>query len=191
MKKLFSVIGIFIILLLVYLLVEYAQLRQPSFIAINNAVSWAESLGAQRSFPCVEESGSHPSFMNCGTFMAASYGSPLAPYSYILWTTLDKHLGDWNAPRGSLVFFGRNAGTPLGHVALCTGNGEIIEAGYDLIKTSTISDENWNSPYLGWAWPPSSWPGRSGGSATAAFIMNMDKFIKERIKSALLQLHIY
>jgi hypothetical protein len=166
MKKLFSVIGIFIILLLVYLLVEYAQLRQPSFIAINNAVSWAESLGAQRSFPCVEESGSHPSFMNCGTFMAASYGSPLAPYSYILWT-------------------------PLGHVALCTGNGEIIEAGYDLIKTSTISDENWNSPYLGWAWPPSSWPGRSGGSATAAFIMNMDKFIKERIKSALLQLHIY
>jgi hypothetical protein len=49
----------------------------------------------------------------------------------------------------------------MGHVALSTGDGNLIEAGYDVIIRSTIRDENHNAPYLGWAWPPLNWPGRS------------------------------
>jgi cell wall-associated NlpC family hydrolase len=126
--------------------------------------------------------------------VANSYGEVSAPNydAYTYWTHFDQHPGDWNAPRGSLVFFDRNARNfSLGHVALCTGNGKIVEAGDYAIKASTIRDGNYNAPYLGWAWPPSYWLGRSDGSATAAFIINMDKFIKESIKSALFKLHIY
>jgi hypothetical protein len=187
MKKLISIICIFSILLLIFLLVEYVQLRQPSFIAINNAISWAESLVGQSSFPVVG-GGSSPSQNMCSEFVAVAYGANTASdaYTWWTWTTLDQHPGDWNAPRGSLVFFARSASSGVGHVALCIGNGKLVEAGYSSIKTNTISDEAENpESYLGWAWPPSSWPGRGDGLAAAAFIMNVENFVKENIKSAL------
>jgi hypothetical protein len=48
--------------------------------------------------------------------------------------------------------------------SVCTENGNLIEAGYSRMKTGKIRYEN-VAPYLGWAWPPSNWPGRSGDSA--------------------------
>lgn len=194
MKKIVSIICIFIMLLLAFLSVEYAQLRQPNFIAVNNAVSWAESFVGKSRFPYYGGYGNAPSLLCCTYFVANSYGEVSAPNfnAYTYWTTLvEQHPGDWNAPRGSLVFFEQNYyNLGLGHVALCTGNGNIVEAGDYAIKKSTERAENDNNQYLGWAWPPSYWPGRSGGSAVATFIINTDKFIKGSIESTLLKLHI-
>ncbi len=158
MKKLHTIIC----LLLVSLRFVYAQ---PSDAAINSAISWAQSLVGQKSFPLTYESGYSPSFFGCGDFVSNAYGWPAAGYyAYKLWDLLDKHLGDLNAPRGSLVFFERNdLNFGAGHVALSLGNGDIIEAGYDVIIKSTINDENYSAQYLGWAWPRSLWPGRSAG----------------------------
>ncbi len=195
MKKLIVIIGIFVILFLTFILVEYAQLREPSYIAINNAVSWAESMVGKSKFPYYGGGGTSPSLLCCTYFVANSYGEVSAPNynAHRYWTTLvDQHPGDWNAPRGSLVFFDQNySNLGLGHVALCTGNGKIVEAGDYAIKASTISDGNSNAPYLGWAWPPSFWPGRSEGSTTADLIMNVDKSIKNSIRSVLIKLHVY
>lgn len=194
MKKINSTICIFMILLLTFLLVEYAQLRKPSYFAINNAVSWAESLVGKSRFPYYGGGGSSTSILCCTYFVANSYGEVSAPNfnAVLYWTTLvDQHPGDWDAPRGSLVFFDQNARNfGLGHVALCTGNGKIVEAGDYAIKSSTIRDANNNAPYLGWAWPPPSWLGRSEGSAAVVFIINMDNFIKKSMTSALLKLNM-
>ncbi len=193
MKKLILVSGIFVTLVFAFLLVEFVQLRQPSYIAINRAVAWAESFVTARSFPVVG-GGSSPSQNMCAEFVAVAYGANTAydAYTYWTWTTLDKHPGDWNAPRGSLVFFGRSPSSGVGHVALCTGNGKLVQAGYPLVNTNTIRDEAENpESYLGWAWPPSNWPGRSDGSVVATYIMKVENYTKESIRSALRILHIY
>jgi hypothetical protein len=63
--------------------------------------------------------------------------------------------------RRKFSFFGPSALNELGHVALSTGNGNLIEAGYEITITSTIINESHFGPYLGWDWPPLAWPGRS------------------------------
>jgi hypothetical protein len=167
MKKIVLVICIFVIYLLVFISVAYARQSddKPSDIAINNAIYWAESFVGRASFPVVgTTNGSCWSTYFCTDFVANAYGYPATPYhAALFWAvSVNQHSGDWNAPRGSLVFFGPSAlNGERGHVALCTGNGNLIEAGYELIIESTIIDESHSAPYLGWAWPPSAWPGRS------------------------------
>jgi cell wall-associated NlpC family hydrolase len=153
--------------------VSYAQEKKPSNSAINSAVSWAESLAGKDSFPYTNGWGNCPSYMGCGIFVANAYGFECTSgTAYIFWTTIDQHPGDWDAPRGSLVFFDRNDHNDgKGHVALCTGNGNIIQAGYPIIAASTIKAENGPNKYLGWAWPPSEWPGRSEGASPAAIFI--------------------
>ena len=162
MRKSITVTCVCIALSLVTLAAAYAQ---PSEIAIENAISWAESLVGQASFPYVNGVGSCPSANWCTEFVSNAYGRVAADFNaYTLWCLSDKHPGDWKAPRGSLVFFDRTADTGVwGHVALCTGDGNVVEAGYARIKTSTIRWEN-AAPYLGWAWPPSYWLSRSSNS---------------------------
>jgi hypothetical protein len=167
MKKLIPVILIFIMCVSVFIFFAYARQRdhKPSEIAINNAIYWAESFVGRASFPVTgTTNGSCWSTYFCTDFVANAYGYPATPYNAALvWDiSVDQHSGDWNAPRGSLVFFGPNThNSERGHVALSTGNGNLIEAGYEIIITSTIIDESHAAPYLGWAWPPSAWPGRS------------------------------
>lgn len=173
MKKFVSIICILVLLLFVLSPVVSAQPGDtaPSETAINNAISWAQSLVGEDMFPLGDGSGSSPALGQCGTFVANSYGGAFYYTAYIQWVYSDhQHPGDWNAPRGSLVFFSPTIDI-RGHVALCTGNGNIIEAGNLFIKKNTISEEDAITPYLGWAWPPSDWPGRSVGSADAALII--------------------
>jgi hypothetical protein len=138
----------------------------PCDTSIEYAISWAESYVGQTTFPYVDGDGRATSLGTCSQFVSNAYGSAIPLYGTpdILWTLSDQqHPGDWSAPRGSLVFFDRNDNNGYnGHVALCTGNGNLIEAGYSTIKTGTIKEENVHAQYLGWIWPPSIWgPGRS------------------------------
>jgi hypothetical protein len=167
MKKTILAIGLFILFMLVFIPVAYARQKdyQPSDIAINNATAWAQSFVLQPAFPVTGVNGLRSrSFFKCADFVANAYGYPAASYTAgLIWAlSVVQHPGDWNAPRGSLVFFRPNSyNKGMGHVALSTGNGNLIEAGYDVILGSTIREENRNASYLGWAWPPLAWPGRS------------------------------
>ena len=166
MRKYIPVTGIFILFLLVFIWVAYTRKsdHEPSDIAINDAIAWAQSLVGQPAFPVTGTNGSIWSTYRCTDFVANAYGYPSIPYNAILFwnVSVDQHRGDWNAPRGSLVFFSASsANDKRGHVALSTGNGNLIEAGNELITRNTISGENHSAAYLGWAWPPSTWPGRS------------------------------
>ena len=166
MKKIIPFILLFILFLTVFISFSYARQRnfKPSHVAINNAISWAQYQVLQPSFPVIGTDLSVWSPFRCGDFVANAYGYPTISYTAgLLWAvSVVQHPGDWNAPRGSLVFFSPNSyNKGMGHVALSLGNGNLIEAGYDLVIRSTIRDENQNEPYLGWAWPPLIWPGRS------------------------------
>ena len=175
MRKLVPVICISIIFLLVFISVAYAQQsdHKPSDIAINNAIYWAESFVGQTSFPVIgTTNGSRWSLIGCGDFVANAYGYPASPHkAALLWElSVIQHPGDWNAPRGSLVFWGPSTlNGELGHVALSTGDGNIIEAGPEIIVKSTLDKESRFGPYLGWAWPPLTWPGRSDVFIATAF----------------------
>jgi len=146
-------------------------LTPPSSNSIENAISWAVSHVGNSSYVTIDNKTKYsidPStgIGNCANFVANTYGEPSYGYNSAidLWnsTTINKHSGDINAPRGCLVFFDYS---PYGHVALCLGDGEIVEAGgKSNIRESTISADNVGGlTYLGWAWPPSSWPGRLVG----------------------------
>jgi len=168
MKKIIPVIFLFSLFLTVFIYFAYARQRdlKPSEVAINNAISWAQSQVLQPSFPVIGTDISIWSPFRCGDFVANAYGYPKIFYTAgLFWAVaIVQHPGDWNAPRGSLVFFSPNSyNKEMGHVALSTGNGNIIVAGYDLVIRSTIRDENHTAPYLGWAWSPLDWPGRSDG----------------------------
>ena len=136
-----------------------AAFAQPGKAAINAAVSWAQALDGQASFPYANGVGSCPSGNWCVAFVANAYGHVAASFNaYVLWCLCEQHPGDLNAPRGSLVFFDRTPDNGLqGHVALCTGDGNLIQAGYAKIRTGKIRWESAAGRYLGWAWPPSNW----------------------------------
>ena len=166
MKKIIPFIFLFILFLTVFISFAYARQRnlKPSDVAINNAISWAQSQVLQPSFSVFGTDVIIWSTFRCVDFVANAYGYPAISYTAgLFWAvSVVQHPGDWNAPRGSLVFFSPNSyNKGMGHVALSTGNGNLIEAGYDLVIRSTIRDEGHTAPYLGWAWPPLIWPGRS------------------------------
>jgi hypothetical protein len=165
-KNIIAGICLFIIYLTIFISAAYARKsdNKPSEIVINNAIYWAQSLVGRPSFPVIGTSGYCWSAYKCTDFVANAYGCPASPYhAELLWATSgNKHPGDWNAPRGSLVYFSRSSNNgERGHVALCTGNGNLIEAGNEIIIESTIIDESHSAAYLGWAWPPSIWHGRN------------------------------
>lgn len=166
MKKFIPFLCIFIIVSSVFLFLAYARLGdKPSDVAINSALYWGESLDGEVKFPYSDGPGYYESWLNCTNFVSNAYGIP-ALYgidAITFWYYVDKqHPGDWNAPRGSLVFFNQNElNYEKGHVALSTGDGNLVEAGYSMIMKSTISAEDIHGTYLGWAWPPSDWHGRS------------------------------
>jgi cell wall-associated NlpC family hydrolase len=152
-----------------------AQARQPGAGAIDAAISWAESQLEKPMFPAADESTRFQSVFGCGWFVSNAYGT-LSPHgsAFYLWESCFQHPGDWNAPRGSLVFFAVNdRNRHLGHVALSTGNGNLIEAGYGTVQAATIASENAVNAYLGWAWPPRDWPGRSNGFPTAVIVVSI------------------
>jgi hypothetical protein len=66
-----------------------------------------------------------------------------------------------SAPPGTLVYFGPDsANRGYGHVGLSLGGGNIISALETVQITDIPKSRYWSSLYLGWAYAPSSWPGR-------------------------------
>jgi len=131
----------------------------PSDEAIEAAVAWAEALTGEASFPTIGGYQVCESDNRCTDFVSNAYGyiSPMYGSAYILWEHCEQHPGDYDAPRGSLLFFDRNDYNPYGHVALCTGDQHLVEAGYPTIRKGSIGTEGTYSGYLGWAWPPAVW----------------------------------
>ncbi len=177
-KKQVRFLYLFIALLIAFISLSYVRLdNKPSAASINNAISWTESLAGEVRFPYLDGTGYYNSYMNCTNFTAVAYGMP-ALYGVsagVFWYFIDiQHPGDWNAPRGSLVFFMPNEMNQYkGHMALSLGNGELIEAGYSFVEKSTIKAEDIHGKYLGWAWPPQDWPGRNDNFAAIAFTWAM------------------
>lgn len=98
----------------------------------------------------------------CDNFVANMYGYDSSGYTTAVrnWQATPgnlKHSGDWNAPAGSLMFWGGGS-TGAGHVALSLGNGSIISTDatgpgvVGQIPARTPTDK-WGHPYLGWAYP--------------------------------------
>lgn len=173
MKKLIPFLCAFIILSVVFVSLAYApQGDKPSEIAINDAVHWSESQVGKPMFPYSDGTGNNYSWLNSANFVSNAYGVP-SLYSLtagVFWYYTDQHPGDLNAPKGSLVFFkpcDSNFGKGL--VALSAGGGNLIEAGYSFIAKSTIGEENKHAAYLGWAWPPLDWTGRSASLTATVY----------------------
>jgi hypothetical protein len=65
------------------------------------------------------------------------------------------------APPGTLAFFRPDsANRGYGHVALSLGDGKVISALETVQVTNVPRSHYWSSLYLGWAYPPTAWPGR-------------------------------
>jgi hypothetical protein len=176
MRKLLPIICLFLLSMLVFIPLAFTRQSnlRPSDIAINNAIYWAQSFVNRPSFPVSGTDLRIPSSFRCTDFVANAYGYPATSFTAgLIWAaSVVQHPRDWNAPRGSLVFFTPNSyNKGMGHVALSLGNGDLIEAGYGVVIKSTILHEDHTAPYLGWAWPPLSWSGRSDFTKATAFTL--------------------
>jgi hypothetical protein len=175
-KNILPLICFFFIYLITFIILANTRKRniQPSEIEINNAIYWANSLLGRPSFPIIGTDNYSWSAYKCADFVANAYGYPASPYhAALLWSvSVIQHPDDWNAPRGSLVFFGpNNNNNGRGHVAISIGNGNLIWAGGEIIISSSIIDESHSASYLGWAWPPSAWPGRKDDIIATTFTL--------------------
>jgi len=176
MKRIILFTCIFIVFLVVFISGAYARQKdyRPSDIAVNNAIAWAQTYVLQAGFPVTGAGGVRiNSSFRCADFVANAYGYPASSFTAgLIWAaSVVQHPGDWNAPRGSLVFFSPNSyNNSMGHVALSMGNGDLIEAGYDVVIRSSLHAEDHNAAYLGWAWPPLNWPGRRDDFRATAWV---------------------
>ncbi len=118
----------------------------------------------------------------CGTFVENAYGvSGVYPSAYDMYRALgragdpSRHTlaGLQRAPVGSIVFFAPNARNGYnGHVGVYVGNGQFVGVGSGG-HVRQYSVQQWSgsiSPFLGWASPPSNWPGRSAPSTDSPFV---------------------
>ncbi|HEY6886968.1 MAG TPA: NlpC/P60 family protein [Solirubrobacter sp.] len=103
----------------------------------------------------------------CLRFVANAYGADRAGYAsaQVAANALhprDAAKGVGAAPAGALVFFRWETD---GHVGISLGDGRMVHA----VATvrAEAPDAYWRSRYLGWAFPPSSWPGRPATPAPA------------------------
>lgn len=117
----------------------------------QDAIRWA----------LAQQDGPAQWYRKCLAFVARAYGyassgvgSPYTAREFWLESTR-KHPGDPHPPAGALVFW--NGGS-AGHVALSTGNGEVISN--DIRGNGTIAlvplteiTQRWHDPYLGWTDP--------------------------------------
>jgi len=117
----------------------------------------------------------------CGTFVENAYGvSGIYPSAYDMYRALGRSgdpsrrtlAGLQHAPVGSIVFFAPNARNGYsGHVGVYVGNGQFVGVGSGG-HVRQYSVQWWSgsiSPFVGWAYPPSNWPGRSATGANGQF----------------------
>jgi len=118
----------------------------------------------------------------CGTFVENAYGvSGIYPSAYDMYRALGRAgdpsrrtlAGLQRAPAGALVFFAPNARNGYsGHVGVYVGNGQFVGVGSGG-HVRQYSVQWWSgsiSPFAGWAYPPSNWPGRSALGTESIFV---------------------
>ncbi len=118
----------------------------------------------------------------CGTFVENAYGvSGVYPSAHDMYRALGKSsdpsrhtlAGLQRAPVGSIVFFAPNARNGYyGHVGIYVGGGQFIGVGSGG-HVRQYSVQWWSgsiSPFVGWAYPPSNWPGRGIPSTDSPFV---------------------
>lgn len=99
----------------------------------------------------------------CERFVEEAYGT-----RYIFVSAWDAaqhlalhHAAIATAPPGALVFFGPDsANKGYGHVGISLGGGKMISALETVQITDVPQSRYWSSLYRGWAYAPTSWPGR-------------------------------
>lgn len=99
----------------------------------------------------------------CLKFVANAFGVNAAGYATAQAAAnalgvRDRAAGPGAAPRGALVFFRYvSEGVSYGHVGISLGDGRMVHA----VRTVRVEALGpWAGSYLGWAYPPASWPGR-------------------------------
>jgi hypothetical protein len=108
----------------------------------------------------------------CGTFVENAYGvSGIYESAYGMYRALGRSgdasrhtlAGLQRAPVGAIVFFAPNARNGYsGHVGIYVGSGQFVGIGSGG-HARQYSVQWWSStlsPFAGWAYPPSNWPGR-------------------------------
>jgi cell wall-associated NlpC family hydrolase len=108
----------------------------------------------------------------CGTFVENAYGvSGIYESAYGMYRALGRSgdashhtlAGLQRAPIGAIVFFAPNARNSYsGHVGIYVGSGQFVGIGSGG-HARQYSVQWWSSalsPFVGWAYPPSNWPGR-------------------------------
>jgi hypothetical protein len=69
------------------------------------------------------------------------------------------------APPGALLFFDPSRNCPgarprYGHTGISIGGGKMIDAEQAVVVTDAGRRATWRKAFLGWAYPPATWPGR-------------------------------
>lgn len=109
----------------------------------------------------------------CLRFVANAYGATHSGYATaaIAARALAHNAGDGPAaaPAGALVFFFYRAkdGSTPGHVGISLGDGRMVNA-VATVRVDSMLTSDRRRNYLGWAYPPASWPGRPATAAPAS-----------------------
>lgn len=127
----------------------------PTSTKAARAVAWARSTIGSNAYRGL-----------CERFVENAYGTsgryPSALDAYRALRAAGKiSTGRTNIPAGALVFSDGPYDGPYGHVMLSEGGGRFISGGMiNGASVQRLTTPNPGSTYLGWAMPPSSWPGR-------------------------------
>lgn len=124
----------------------------------SRAVDWAKSQIGQTHSGSRQWSGWCELFVENAYGTSGRYGSAATNY------TARKNVGqintDTNPPAGALVFYSWGS---YGHVGISIGGGQVVSTQGDGSKALPVRQHGVTGmglPYLGWAWPEASWPGR-------------------------------
>ncbi len=126
----------------------------------EGSIAWAEARLGDSSY-----------YFWCLKFVANAFGVnsagyPTAQAAADALGVRDRAAGPAAAPRGALVFFRYvSDGVSYGHVGISLGDGRMVHA----VRTVRVEAlASWSGSYLGWAYPPASWPGRFAPPAAPA-----------------------
>lgn len=126
----------------------------PSTSKATKAADWAKGQVGSLNYSWLCELFVENSYGTSGQFASA-----VAHYN---WQRDRKRIQTGTPPRGAMVFYATDASNGYyGHVAISDGSGYAfsnVGTNGAIIRHKVVG--YLNIAYLGWAWPPDSWPGR-------------------------------
>ena len=128
----------------------------------KNAIAWAKSMTGRQEWDNL-----------CERFVEEAYGTRgVYPTAKDAAKHLVTHKGTSSlrtAPAGAILYFAPDdTNDGAGHAAIYLGNGEMISARPDGIKTERVDTPYNTARYLGWGAPPSRYPGRRAAPTTSS-----------------------